>query len=199
MLSSNRKTYPAPFVIPPVHWQRSQRGGKEKINAVKCGDRKMSFWQMQGFVYAQIEFWWISPQARPPFLIYRPAYKNVKQWCYRKQIQMSLAQKSPNELVVLCLWEIFSFKDRQPFEAFLKAYTAIFRKMLHKTFILIWAVMGYLHGKINAKEFALVQTEVWAYCQVFDAFNGVSFIPAGGSWGLTHLFVRIKHMLYSIT
>lgn len=83
--------------------------------------------------------------------------------------------------------------------AFLKAYTAIFRKMLHKTFILIWAVMGYLHGKINAKEFALVQTEVWAYCQVFDAFNGVSFIPAGGSWGLTHLFVRIKHMLYSIT
>lgn len=73
---------------------------------------------------------------------------------------MSLAQKSPNELVVLCLWEIFSFNDRQPFEAFLKAYTAIFRKMLHKTCILIWAVMGYLHGKINANEFALVQTEV---------------------------------------
>lgn len=98
MLSSNRKTYPAPFVIPPVHWKRLQWGGKEggkKINAVKCGDRKMSFWQMQGFVYAQIEFWWISPQARSPFLIYRPSYKNVKQWCYRRQIQMSLARKRP--------------------------------------------------------------------------------------------------------
>lgn len=73
---------------------------------------------------------------------------------------MSLAQKSPNELVLLCLWEIFSFKDRQPFEAFLKAYMAIFRKMLHKTCIFMWPVMGYLHGEINANEFALVQTEV---------------------------------------
>lgn len=77
----------------------------------------------------------------------------------------------PNELAFLCLWEIFSFKDRQPFEAFLKAYT-IFRKMLHKTCILIWPVMGYLHGKINVNEFALVQTEVRAYCQAFDACNG---------------------------
>ena len=54
----------------------------------------------------------------------------------------------------------FSFKARQPFEAFLKAHMAIFRKMLHKTCILIWPVMEYLHGKINANEFALVQTEV---------------------------------------
>lgn len=29
MLSSNRKTYPAPFVIPPVHWKRLQWGRKE--------------------------------------------------------------------------------------------------------------------------------------------------------------------------
>lgn len=73
---------------------------------------------------------------------------------------MSLAQKSPNELVPLCLREIFSFKDRQPFEAPPKAYMAIFRKLLHKTCILIWLVIGYLHGEINANEFALVQTEV---------------------------------------
>ena len=154
MLSSNRKTYPAPFVIPPVHWQRSQRGGKEKINAVKCGDRKMSFWQMQGFVYAQIEFWWISPQARPPFLIYRPSYKNVKQWCYRKQIQMSLAQKVP-QWTSGSLFVGNIFFQRQSFEAFLKANMAIFRKILHKTCILIWPVMGYLHGEINANSFAL--------------------------------------------
>lgn len=69
-------------------------------------------------------------------------------------------KKSPNEPVLLCLWEIFPFKDRQPFESFLKAHTAIFRKMLHKTCILIWPVMQYLHGEINANEFALVQTEV---------------------------------------
>ena len=69
-------------------------------------------------------------------------------------------KKSPNELAVLCLWEIYSFKEEQPFEALLKAYMAIFRKMLHKTCILIWPVMGYLHVEINANEFALVQTEV---------------------------------------
>lgn len=71
----------------------SEEGRREegkKINAVKCEDRKMSFWQMQGFVYAQIEFWWISPQARSASLIYKPSYKNVKQWCYKKKIQMSL-------------------------------------------------------------------------------------------------------------
>lgn len=67
---------------------------------------------------------------------------------------------SPNELVVLCLQKIIYFKDRQPFQVFLKEYMAIFRKMLHKTCILIWCVMGYLHGKINANEFALFQTEV---------------------------------------
>lgn len=171
VLSLNRKTDPAPFVIPPVHWKRLQRGGKEKINAVKCGDRKMSFWQMQGFVYAQIEFWWISPQARSPCLIDRPSYKNVKQWCNRKQIQMSLAQNVP-QWTCGSLWKILSFKDRQPFKDFLKAHKAIFRKMLHKTCILIWSVMGYLHGEINANEFALVQKEVWAYCQAFDACNG---------------------------
>lgn len=87
-----------------------RRERKKKINAVKCGDRKMSFWQMQGFVYAQIEFWWISPQARPPFLIYRLSYKNVKQWCYRKQIQMSLAHRllQWTSSFFFLLWEIFS-------------------------------------------------------------------------------------------
>lgn len=70
---------------------------------------------------------------------------------------------SPNELVLLCLREEISLKDRQPFEAPLKAHTAIFRrkiKTLHKTLILIRPVMGYLHGEVNANEFALVQTEV---------------------------------------
>lgn len=66
----------------------------------------------------------------------------------------------PMNLCFFVCGKIFSFRDRQPYEAFLKAYTAIFRKMLHKTCILIWPVMGYLHGEINANEFALVQTEV---------------------------------------
>lgn len=123
VLSSNRRSCPAPFVIPAVHWKRLQSGGMggKKINAVKCGDRKMSFWQMQGFVYAQIEFWWISPQARSPFLIYKPSYKNVKQWCYRKQIQMSSAQKVPRwTWDSFLFWKCFPLKDRQAFEAFLK-------------------------------------------------------------------------------
>lgn len=69
--------------------------------------------------------------------------------------------KSPpmNSQFFVCV-KYFSFKDRQPFEGFLKAYVAIFRKMLHKTCILIWPVTGHLHGEINANEFALVQTEV---------------------------------------
>lgn len=81
-------------------------------------------------------------------------------------------KKGTNELVVLCLWEKMSFKDRQPCEAFLKAHMAIFRKMLHETCILIRPVMEYLHGEINANGFALVQTEVWVHCHAFDAYNG---------------------------
>lgn len=152
--------------------ERREGKKKKKINAVKCGDRKMSFWQMQGFVYAQIEFWWISPQARPPFLIYRPSYKNVKQWCYRKQIQMSLAQKSPNELVLLCLRETFSFQRQTAIWSSSWKLTWLFLGNCYTRLILIWLVIGYLHREINANEFALVQTEVWAYCQAFDACNG---------------------------
>lgn len=86
---------------------------------------------------------------------------------------------SPNELLLLCLWKIFLFKDRQPIEAWLKGRNAIFRKMLHKTCILIWSVKGFLHGEINANEFALVQTQVLAYCQAFDACNGfLSYLQA---------------------
>lgn len=66
----------------------------------------------------------------------------------------------PMNLWFFVCGKYFSFKDRQPFEALLKAYKAIFRKMLHKTCILIWPVMEYLHGEINANEFAFVQTEV---------------------------------------
>lgn len=86
---------------------------------------------------------------------------------------------SPNELLLLCLFKIFLFKDRQPIEAWLKGGNAIFRKMLHKTCILIWSVKGYLHAEINANEFALVQTQVLAYCQAFDACNGfLSYLQA---------------------
>lgn len=101
MLSSNRKTYPAPFVIPPEHW-RSRRGGKEKINAVKCGDRKMSFWQMQGFVYAQIEFWWISPQARPLFLFIGLHIKMLNNDVTESKYKCHWHKASPNEPMFLC-------------------------------------------------------------------------------------------------
>lgn len=151
-----KKPTQLPLLFHPYIDNGHREEGRKKINAVKCGDRKMSFWQMQGFVYAQIEFWWISPQARPPFLIYRPSYKNVKQWCYRKQIQMSLAQKVPMNLQFF-VWGNF-LKDRRRFKAPLYAYTAIFRRMLHKPCILICPVMEYLHWEINANEFALVQT-----------------------------------------
>lgn len=137
VLSSNRRSCPDPFVIPAVHWKRLQSGGMggKKINAVKCGDRKMSFWQMQGFVYAQIEFWWISPQARSPFLIYKPSYKNVKQWCYRKQIQMSSAQKVPRwTWDSFLFWKCFLSKIDRHLKLFWKTHVAIFRKMLHELY-----------------------------------------------------------------
>lgn len=114
------------------------------------------------------------PRRGPPFLIYMPWYKNVKQWCYREQIQMSLAQKKRLRWTCGSLFagKHFLSQDRQPCEAFLKTYKAIFSQMLHKPCILIWPVTEYLHGEINANDFALVQTEVWAYCQAFDAGNG---------------------------
>lgn len=172
VLSSNRRSCPAPFVIPAVHWKRLQSGGMggKKINAVKCGDRKMSFWQMQGFVYAQIEFWWISPQARSPFLIYKPSYKNVKQWCYRKQIQMSSAQKVPRwTWDSFLFWKCFPSKIDRHLKLFWKTHAAIFRKMLHEAVFWYGLSRRVCMCYINANEFALVQTEAWVYCWTLEA------------------------------
>lgn len=88
-------------------------------------------------------------------------------------------KRPPMNFFLFVCGKYFLSKERQPIEAWLKGGNAIFRKMLHKTCILIWSVKGYLHGEINANEFALVQTQVLAYCQAFDACNGfLSYLQA---------------------
>lgn len=173
VLSSNRRSCPAPFVIPAVHWKRLQSGGmggKKKSMLSNAEIGKCHFDKCKALCTHRLNFDGSLPRRGLLFLFISLHTKMLNNDVTESKYKCHQHKRSPDEPEILFFSEnVFPSKIDRHLKLFWTTHAAIFRKMLHEAVFWYGLSRRVCMCYINANEFALVQTEAWVYCWTLEA------------------------------